>query len=215
MGEFAARVVHYLATPQDVIYAIASALLYPVLFIEVAALLYVAFQAGALTIEAVKRHRARKRFDVKALAKEIVAVRGTAEEPKAVRALKRFEYGPIVGPVARALVAEGVTRTDVLKLLGDAERAAMRRLDKTRVFIRIGPILGLMGTLIPISPALVGLAQGDTQTLSANLVVAFSTTVVGLLIGSIGYLVSLTRERMYAQDMADLEYVLEHLGARR
>ena len=215
MGEFAVRVLHFLSRPEDVIYAIASALLYPVLFLEVLALIYVAYQAGTLTIEAIKRRRARGRLHISEAVKEITALRGTPEAGKAVRVLRRFEYGPIVGPVARALVDEGITRADVLKLLGDAERAAMRRLDKTRMFIRLGPILGLMGTLIPISPALVGLAQGDTQTLSANLIVAFSTTVVGLLIGSVGYLVSLARERMYAQDMADLEFVLEHLGARR
>lgn len=215
MGDFAARVGHYLAAPQDVIFAVASALLYPVLFLEVAALLYVAFQAGAWTIEAVRRHRARNRLHVEALVRGIAAARGTEAEERSAGVLKRFEYGPVVGPVARALAAEGVTRMRTLKLLGDAERTAIRRLDKTRAFIRLGPILGLMGTLIPISPALVGLAQGDTETLSANLIVAFSTTVVGLLIGSIGYLVSLARERMYAQDMADLEYVLEHLGARK
>jgi len=215
MGEFAVRVLHFLSRPEDVIYAVASALLYPVLFIEVAALLYVAYETGAFTIEAVQRHRARKRLHLMEAVKEIVALRGTSEAGKAVRVLRRFEYGPIVGPVAKALVDDGVTKAGVLKLLGDAERAAMRRLDRTRAFIRLGPILGLMGTLIPISPALVGLAQGDTQTLSANLVVAFSTTVVGLLIGSFGYLVSLGRERIYAQDMADLEFVLEHLGARR
>ena len=71
-----------------------------------------------------------------------------------------------------------------------------------------------MGTLIPISPALVALAQGDTQTLSANLVVAFSTTVVGLIIGGTGYICSIIRERMYAQDLADLEYVLERARVR-
>jgi biopolymer transport protein ExbB/TolQ len=77
------------------------------------------------------------------------------------------------------------------------------------MLVRLGPILGLMGTLIPISPALVGLAQGDVQTLSDNLVVAFSTTVVGLLIGAIGYVVSTVRERKYLQDISDIEYALE------
>jgi biopolymer transport protein ExbB/TolQ len=66
-----------------------------------------------------------------------------------------------------------------------------------------------MGTLIPISPALVGLAQGDVQTLSDNLVIAFSTTVVGLLIGGIGYGISTVRERVYTRDVNDIEYALE------
>jgi len=72
-------------------------------------------------------------------------------------------------------------------------------------------MLGLMGTLIPISPALVALAQGDTQTLSDNLVIAFSTTVVGLLIGGLAYAMSMVRDRMYALDVSDIEYVLDSL----
>ena len=112
-----------------------------------------------------------------------------------------------------ALSAQGVTRLRALKVLTDTEQVAARLLDRTRIFIRVGPILGLMGTLIPISPALVALAAGDVKTLSANLIIAFSTTVVGLLIGLFAYLVSLARERAYTQDLSDLEYVLERAGA--
>ncbi len=42
---------------------------------------------------------------------------------------------------------------------------------------------------------------------SENLRVAFSVTVLGLLIGAIAFAVSLVRDRMYAQDLSDLEYV--------
>ncbi len=53
-----------------------------------------------------------------------------------------------------------------------------KRLETLRAYIRNGPALGLMGTLIPLGPALVGLAVGDIQTMSTNLVIAFSTTVI-------------------------------------
>ena len=64
-----------------------------------------------------------------------------------------------------------------------------------------------MGTLIPLSPALTGLANGNTAALSENLRVAFSVTVVGLLIGAVAFGLSLSRDRMYGQDLSDLEYV--------
>ncbi len=215
MGEFLRRIGHYLVRPDETIFAVASSLLYPVLFLEVAALLWVAFEAGTLTLEYFARRRARKQLDVEDAAAQIADAAGAADAAKAVAVLSKFDFGPVVGPVARVLSTRPMTRLRLIKVLSDAEQTAIRRLDRTRVFIRLGPILGLMGTLIPISPALVGLAKGDTETLSANLVVAFSTTVVGLLIGATGYLTSLARERMYAQDMADLEYVLEHTGVKR
>jgi biopolymer transport protein ExbB/TolQ len=177
--------------------------------------LWVAFQTGLLTVEAYKRRKARKGLDVDAAAVEMGAARAAGDLKRVSAVMAKFEFGPIIGPVAHALPAPDMTRTRALKLFADAERRALRRLDLTRFFIRVGPILGLMGTLIPISPALVGLARGDTQTLSANLIVAFSTTVVGLLIGSTAYFVSLVRERMYAQDIADLQYVLEGTGGAR
>ena len=64
-----------------------------------------------------------------------------------------------------------------------------------------------MGTLIPLSPALTGLAQGNVSRLSTNLRVAFSVTVLGLLVGAIAFGLSLYRDRMYGQDLSDLEYL--------
>jgi biopolymer transport protein ExbB/TolQ len=79
------------------------------------------------------------------------------------------------------------------------------------MMVRFGPALGLMGTLIPLSPALEGLAKGTVKLLSDNLRVAFSVTVPGLLIGAIAFAVSLVRDRLYARDLSDLEYVATQL----
>ena len=93
------------------------------------------------------------------------------------------------------------------KALADFDFDAQRRLGRTRMLVRAGPALGLMGTLIPLSPALTGLANGDTAALSQDLRIAFSVTVVGLLIGAVAFGLSLTRDRMYGQDLSDLEYL--------
>jgi biopolymer transport protein ExbB/TolQ len=209
MGEIWNSIGLYLANPQRIIQAVATSLFYPVLFIEVAALLWVVYEAGTYSVEAWKRRRARKSLDVE----DIVAkVRAAKDKDTAVDAFSYFDYGPVLSPLVAELRAGELTRIRALKLITDAEQRATRRLDKTRMFVRIGPVLGLMGTLIPISPALVSLAAGDVRTLSTNLIVAFSTTVVGLLIGSVAYVISLGRERAYAQDLSDIEYVLERSG---
>jgi biopolymer transport protein ExbB/TolQ len=99
------------------------------------------------------------------------------------------------------------------KELADFDFRCQRRLGRTRLLVRLGPALGLMGTLIPLSPALEGLANGDVQTLTDNLRVAFSITVLGLLIGAIAFGLSLARDRIYGQDYSDLEYVAAVLTA--
>jgi hypothetical protein len=75
------------------------------------------------------------------------------------------------------------------------------------LLVRAGPALGPMGTLIPLSPALTGLANANTAALSTNPRVAFSVTVVGLLISAVAFGLSLARDRMYGQDPSDLEYL--------
>jgi len=93
------------------------------------------------------------------------------------------------------------------KALADFDFEAQKRLSRSRLLVRAGPALGLMGTLIPLSPALTGLADGNTTALSDNLRVAFSVTVVGLLVGAVAFGLALSRDRMYGQDLSDLEYV--------
>ena len=98
------------------------------------------------------------------------------------------------------------------KLLAEYDYRSLRRLERTRILVRMGPALGLMGTLIPLSPALAGLAGGDVATLTENLRVAFGVTVAGLLVGAIAFSISLIRDRLYAQDYSDVEYVAARLA---
>jgi len=76
-------------------------------------------------------------------------------------------------------------------------------------------MLGLMGTLIPMGPALLALAGGDIETLAKNLIVAFGSTVLGLAAGLIGHFLSMVRSRWYEQDMSDMEYLSEILFGER
>ena len=97
------------------------------------------------------------------------------------------------------------------KLLQDYELKIARELEKARLVARLGPVLGLMGTLIPMGPALMGLSTGNIQQLASNLTIAFSTTVLGLLAGGVAYGILLVKKRWYTQDLSDMEFVVEVL----
>ena len=75
-------------------------------------------------------------------------------------------------------------------------------------------MLGLMGTLIPMGPALVGLSTGDIGSMAYNMQVAFATTVVGIVIGAIGFITLQVKQRWVADDMNILEYVVESLNEK-
>lgn len=93
------------------------------------------------------------------------------------------------------------------KLIGDYEILADKDLGKSKTLTKLGPILGLMGTLIPMGPALVGLATGDINTMAHSMQVAFATTVIGVFIGAIGFITLQVKQRWYADDMNTLEYI--------
>ncbi|PKQ37579.1 MAG: MotA/TolQ/ExbB proton channel family protein [Actinobacteria bacterium HGW-Actinobacteria-1] len=203
---------YLLTTPQAIIYEIATALLYPVLFIEVIALAWAVFELGSFTWEALRR---RGRRSLRAMDEVTTRAALLLADGKSEGALTEMRRLPGRGWVrtffAEAEGADWHERTRLLKRLTDLESRVSKTLERTRILVRLGPMLGLMGTLIPISPALIGLAKGDVQTLSDNLVVAFSTTVIGLLIGGLGYVVSTVRDRWYGLDVSDIEYALDRV----
>jgi hypothetical protein len=97
------------------------------------------------------------------------------------------------------------------KVLNDFEMACQKDLSASQTLAKLGPILGLMGTLIPMGPALVGLASGDIESMALNMQVAFATTVIGLLTGAVGFVVMQVKRRWYASDISDMEFVVELL----
>jgi biopolymer transport protein ExbB/TolQ len=191
------------------IFHVASALQVPVLVLALLALALVIYELGSYLVEV--RGRRGRRFDA--------LLDGTARARAAILQGDRNAARTATDPLARSaamtatlhLIVQraGTDGSDHLlnKALADFDLDSQKRLGRTRTLVRFGPALGLMGTLIPLSPALTGLANGNTGQLSRDLRVAFSVTVVGLLIGAVAFALSLSRDRMYSQDLSDLEYV--------
>lgn len=202
------------------IFHVASALQVPVLILALLALALVVYELGSFAVEARgRRARGESRFQALSLAAERART--------AIAAGDRSGALTTVADVPRSAAMAGTlrfivqhARTDggehqLNKALADFDLDAQRRLERTRMLVRAGPALGLMGTLIPLSPALTGLASGNTGQLSHDLRVAFSVTVVGLLVGAVAFALSLSRDRMYSQDLSDLEYLAAQLDDPR
>ena len=107
------------------------------------------------------------------------------------------------------------TPAQVQRLLANFEIAADKDLAISKTLTKLGPILGLMGTLIPMGPALAGLASGDIASMAYNMQIAFATTVVGLVAGAVGFLTQQVKQRWYLQDMTNLEFISELLNEKR
>ncbi len=95
------------------------------------------------------------------------------------------------------------------KLFEFEEEKTLNNLQKTDIITRIGPTLGLMGTLIPMGPGLAALGAGDINTLASSLTVAFNTTIVGIGSGALCYFIGKVRSGWYDRYLSDLDALID------
>lgn len=202
-------------TIEQILFDISDALRYPVLLLALVALVVVLAEVGTLLAE-LRRRRERGVARLERAADVAREALASGDGAGALRALRSVGFNPAMED-ALAAVVEQRDKPDaanrIAKRLAEYDYRSVRRLERTRILVRMGPALGLMGTLIPLSPALAGLADGDVQRLTDDLRVAFSVTVAGLLVGAVAYTVSLVRNRVYDQDYSDVEYMSVALAA--
>lgn len=99
----------------------------------------------------------------------------------------------------------GLKRWEETGNIHDFETLAAMRIERTDFLTRIAPMLGLMGTLIPLGPGLAALGEGELSILTTAMSVAFDTTVLGLLVGIIGFVAGRLRRRWYEQTLNLME----------
>ncbi len=196
-------------TIEHLLFDISDALRYPVLVLALLALLAVVVEVGVLLAE-LRRRRGRGVARLEHAVDAARAALAAGDGATALRAVRSIGHNPPMDEALRAPIEQRGhpdAANRIAKRLAEYDYRSVKRLERTRILVRMGPALGLMGTLIPLSPALAGLSNGDVQRLTDDLRVAFSVTVTGLLVGAVAYAVSLVRNRLYDQDYSDVEYV--------
>jgi biopolymer transport protein ExbB/TolQ len=194
-----------------ILYTFSSSLLYPVVIILLLLVLFSLILIGEFLSEYAKRNR-----DVKNLESCCLEVKDKITDNSyeiAAESLRNVKQNFMVTSFAKEAAGHmEKNRIPAIEWLSQEYEIRMaKRLEQTRIVATIAPMLGLMGTLIPLGPALIGLSQGDIVQLANNLMIAFATTVVGLFAGTIAYVLTQVRKRWYWQDMADIDYILDTL----
>ena len=112
----------------------------------------------------------------------------------------------------KALIALGWDSTHCEKAIFDISQKYEHELERARYVMKIAPMLGLMGTLIPMGPALAGLASGNIGSMAYNMQIAFATTVVGIVISAVAMLIHSVKRHWYRDEIAGLRYALDLHG---
>ena len=192
------------------IHIISESLLTPVVVILVIAIIIVILSFGGLINEFISRKPIASK-DLETLVRNVSFSQSVSQMKNEIENSNLFDYQKEVllriannhdiGSEARKALAS--------ELIAAQETELIKKTNKTDILVKVGPILGLLGTLIPLGPGLAALGSGDISTLAQSLTIAFDTTVTGLTVGAVSYLISKYKKQWYESDLIDLETIAE------
>ncbi|MDX9787512.1 MAG: MotA/TolQ/ExbB proton channel family protein [Desulfobacterales bacterium] len=189
------------------IYLISASLLYPVLFLLVILTFFIIVCAGSFFAEWVERLKLKQ---CPPLALPRILKTGTAA------AMVSHRVNHYIKALTQTLRGDEPHRElAVENLLQETTLGLWKSMDRLRILVRVAPSLGLIGTLIPMGTGLAALGQGDMTQLSTDLVIAFTTTVTGLAIGTTAFFFYTVKRRWVEEDIKNMELATEMLLSNR
>lgn len=202
-------------TAVSLFYHLANLFFWPVAISLLTLFSWSLLDLGRLLNQAWRRNK-ESRTDLVALARRLktVSVTGVWHRPDLEgvplsRSLRGF-WAKVEGRLA---ALEDTEHIDLWleEVLEQEEIEITSRLDRSRALVRIGPMLGLSGTIIPLGPALQALLGGDMPGMVRHLVIGFGAVVCGLVLSGISYGITLVRERWARVDLKEMENLCELL----
>lgn len=188
-------------------------MLYPVVSLLIFFCLWLMVYAGGFMAEWVKRRHFRSNGSLSGRLETIQKAECLPSEIGENLPLHITHYAR---QLEKIIMDDGLFMEEQVEDLNQRkEHSLIREVDKVRLIVRIGPSLGLMGTLIPMGTGLAGLTQGNMALLSSSLILAFTTTVVGLALGITAHFFSVVKERWVTEDMRHINLITEAMTKNR
>ena len=192
------------------IHILSESLLTPVVILLVISIIIVILSFGGLINEYISRKPIESK-DLEDLVRRVSFSTNVSQMKDEINNSNLFDYqkeiltriadNHDIGPDARKALASELISAEETKLI--------KKTNKTDILVRVGPSLGLLGTLIPLGPGLAALGTGDIATLAESLTIAFDTTVTGLTVGALAFLISKYKKQWYESELIDVETVAE------
>ncbi len=192
------------------LHVISQSLLIPVIVGLLAFMIYAIVSFGGMLSE----YSSRTKFDVGQIEKIIKDISNPCTPEHIMEVIEKSDLPKnhkeiLVNLAGSTNIGSKSREAFARKLIENEENKIAKSLEKTDIVTRLGPTLGLMGTLIPMGPGLAALGGGDINGLAQAIIIAFDTTVVGLAAGGIAYVISKVRRRWYEDSLSTLETLSE------
>ena len=190
------------------LFALGQVLRFPIMVLLWVCVAAALFMAGHAVVESVARQRERRSFDIKGwLQSGRVLDAGEARLGQLPALLRRLSADVEHGRRAGTLDHGGLEH-----LLLEREERVRHTLLAPRVLVKVGPSIGLIGTLIPMGASLASLASGNLEVMAGQMVVAFTSTIVGLTTGTLAYVVASARQTWATEAVREQRFLVERIA---
>ena len=189
----------------DILHNISQALLAPDIVLLILFIAYAVFCIGSIIVEVFTERKHFKEASPAFLSALMNCE--TGEIPQTVREcgllnrqkvalLTVYDYRSLPGDALMALAR---------KLVAREETRYNRIIGRNEMGMKAAPMLGLMGTLIPLGPGIAALGTGNLVELSTSIIVAFDTTVAGLATAVVCMIIVKIRRNWYDEYMNEFD----------
>ena len=191
-------------TISEILFWVANSLLIP----DIIALLLL-FVRSLLLVGSFYNHFITKQKNDKLLNNLIQDL--SAEKVENLKSILPQKDNSLYIKYLRKLLSRELSEAYSEYLISNFETEADKDLSISKILAKIGPVLGLIGTLIAMSPALVNLSSGDVSGMAYNMQIVFATTVIGLVVSMAGLITLQFKQRWYSQESNHLFYISQIL----
>ena len=197
-------------TLTSLIHVISESLLTPVVVLIVISVVIVILSLGGFINEYISRHSISS-MELEELIRKISFSNSVDALKSEINNSSLFDYQKniLLRIADNHDIGSKSRKAFASELISDEETKLIKKTNLTDILVRVGPILGLLGTLIPLGPGLAALGSGDITTLAESLTIAFDTTVTGLSVGALAYIISKFKKQWYESDLINIETLAE------
>ena len=200
--------MNLLGTLENGLFALSQVVRLPVIVLLWVCVAAALFMAGSCVSELLARRRERRSFDLNEWIQTGTALSADNDRLAALPAVLRSMLRDVNDHRAKEAFLDGGLEHIVL----EREEQARRPLAGSRLLVKVGPSLGLLGTLIPMGTALASLTAGNLEAMAGQMVVAFTTTIVGLSAGTVAFVIQLVRHNWVNQTIREQRFLAERIA---
>lgn len=201
--------MNLLGVLENGLFALGQVLRFPVMTLLWVCVASVCFMAGACFVEFLARRKERRGFNIKNWLQGGPVLGG---DPVRLQGLPL----PLQSFVDSVLQRRGngeLSGGGIEHLVLEAEERLKHSLNPSRMLVKVAPSLGLLGTLIPMGVSLASMAAGNLEAMAGQMVVAFTTTIIGLACGTGAYVVNLVRQGWVNEVIREQRFLAERIVA--